>query len=91
MRADHDVLVEIPDHQPPAVHTLSDDLLRRLWDSVRYRPMSRFQHYALERRLTGPCARRDIIRDLADEPVLVIPAGDREIRISWANPAQRPT
>ncbi|MET8543475.1 hypothetical protein ABZW03_22920 [Kitasatospora sp. NPDC004799] len=88
MRADHDVLVEIPGHRPPSIHTLSDDVLERIWDSVRHLPMSRFEHYVLERRLTGPCAKRDIIRDLADEPVLTLPAGDREIRISWADTAR---
>ncbi|MGW7448937.1 hypothetical protein [Kitasatospora sp. NPDC054795] len=85
MRDDHDVLVELPGHHPPAVHTLNADALERIWDSVCHLPMSRFQHYVLERRLTGPCARRDIIRDLADAPALSLPLGDRELRISWAN------
>ncbi|MFJ6621372.1 hypothetical protein ACIQOW_27840 [Kitasatospora sp. NPDC091335] len=91
MRADHDILVEVPDLRPPTVHTLNADALERIWASVCHLPMSRFQHYALERRLTGPCARRDILRDLAGAPVLVLPLGDRELRISWANPTREPT
>nr|BFD95917.1 hypothetical protein KitaXyl93_72770 [Kitasatospora sp. Xyl93] len=87
MRADHDVVIEVPGLRPPAVHTLNADTLERIWASVRHLPMSRFEHHVLERRLTGPCAQRDVIRDLADHPVLTLPVGDREIRISWANPA----
>ncbi|MFE4519225.1 hypothetical protein ACFRMQ_34165 [Kitasatospora sp. NPDC056783] len=85
MRADHDVRVEIPGLRLPEVHTLSAGVLERIWNAVCHLPMSRFQHYALERRLTGPCAKRDLIRDLTDAPALTIPAGDHEIRISWAN------
>ncbi|MEU3572256.1 hypothetical protein AB0E96_28090 [Kitasatospora sp. NPDC036755] len=86
MRADHEVLVELPGLRPPTVHTLNDDTLGRIWDSVRHLPMSRFEHHVLERRLTGPCARRDIVRELADTPAVTLPCGDRELRLSWANP-----
>ncbi|MEU9043759.1 MULTISPECIES: hypothetical protein [unclassified Kitasatospora] len=90
MRADHDILVEIPGVRPPAVRTLTPDALDRIWASICHLPMPRSQHHALERRLTGPCAKRDIIRDLAASPVLVIPVGVREVRIRWANPSGEP-
>ncbi|MFE6052172.1 hypothetical protein ACFQ6N_15565 [Kitasatospora sp. NPDC056446] len=88
MRADHDILVEIPGVRPPTVHMLGPDALERIWASICHLPMPRFQHYTLERRFTGPCAGRDIIRDLAAEPVLVLPVGDREVRIRWANASE---
>ncbi|MFE7589966.1 hypothetical protein ACFU6K_11220 [Kitasatospora sp. NPDC057512] len=85
MRADHDIRVEIPGFRPSGVHTLNSETLAMIWDVICRVPMSRFEYWQLERRLTGPCARRDAIRDLAENPVVVIPVGDREVRIRWAN------
>ncbi|MFG2915964.1 hypothetical protein ACGF0D_24145 [Kitasatospora sp. NPDC048298] len=85
MRADHDIRVEIPGLRPPTVHTCNADNLERIWNSLHHLPMSRFQHHVLERRLTGPCASRDIIRDLDDAPALTLPLGEHELRITWAN------
>ncbi|MGW2869792.1 hypothetical protein [Kitasatospora sp. NPDC001225] len=85
MRADHDIRVEIPGLRPPGVHTLNPGTLAMIWDAIRRVPMPRFEYWRLERRLTGPCAERDAIRDLAESPVVVIPVGDREVRIRWAN------
>ncbi|MFH8382631.1 hypothetical protein ACH4E7_17025 [Kitasatospora sp. NPDC018058] len=90
MRADHDILVEIPGVKPPAVHVLDPWTLEAIWDSIRFLPMSRSQFQILERRFTGPCAERDVIRHLAANPALVLPVGECEVRISWANPTEEP-
>ncbi len=87
MRADHEILIEIPGVEPPAIRTLNADTLDRIWAAICHLPMSRSQHYVLEYRLTGPCAKRNVIRDLAAEPVLVLAVGDHEVRIRWANPS----
>ncbi|MFH9354151.1 hypothetical protein [Kitasatospora sp. NPDC017646] len=88
MRADHEIRVEIPGSRPPLVRTLSPDALESLWNSICCRPMSRLQREILERALTGPCAERNIVRHLAAHPCLVLPFGDCELRISWANTAE---
>jgi hypothetical protein len=86
VRADHDILVEIPGVRPPVIRVLNASTLEAIWDSIRFLPMSRSRLQVLERRFTGPCAERDVIRHLAASPVLVLPIGDYEVRISWANP-----
>ncbi|MGA5816610.1 hypothetical protein ACPC54_01915 [Kitasatospora sp. NPDC094028] len=88
MRADHDVLVEVPGVRPPAVRPLSHSALTAVWDSICFLPTTRWQHYCLERALTGPCAERDVIRYLAEHPTLVLPFGEYELRIRWANPEE---
>ncbi|MFF7989734.1 hypothetical protein ACFZDG_08095 [Kitasatospora xanthocidica] len=90
MRADHDVVIEVPGVKPPVVVALDPGTLQRIWASICHLPMPRSQHHALERRLTGPCAKRDVIRDLAADPVLVLPVGGHEVRIRWANPSGEP-
>ncbi|MET8625512.1 hypothetical protein ABZW30_17490 [Kitasatospora sp. NPDC004669] len=90
MRADHDILVEIPGVKPPTIRVLDASTLEAIWDSVRFLPMSRSQLQILERRFTGPCAERDVIRHLAGNPALVFPVGEYEVRISWANPTEEP-
>ncbi|WP_030242388.1 hypothetical protein [Streptomyces sp. NRRL S-350] len=88
MRADHDIRVEIPGGRPPVVVTLDAHILDRIWASICHLPMPRSQCHLLERRLTGPCAVRDLIRDLAADSVLVIPVGGLELRIRWAHPSE---
>jgi hypothetical protein len=90
VRADHDILVEIPGVKAPAVRILNPSALEAIWESIRFIPMSRAQLQILERRFTGPCAERDVIRHLAANPVLVLPVGEHEVRIRWANPAGEP-
>ncbi|MFE5586692.1 hypothetical protein [Kitasatospora sp. NPDC056531] len=86
MRIDHDILVEIPGIKSSAVRVLNPSTLEAIWESIRFLPMSRAQLQLLERQFTGPCAERDVIRHLAANPVLVLSVGEREVRISWANP-----
>ncbi|MGW3039374.1 hypothetical protein ACWC9T_04825 [Kitasatospora sp. NPDC001159] len=90
MRADHDILVEIPGVKSSAIRVLDASTLEAIWDSVRFLPMPRSQLQILERRFTGPCAERDVIRHLAANPALVLPVGENEVRISWANPTGEP-
>jgi hypothetical protein len=90
VRADHDILVEIPGVKPPAIRILGASALEAIWDSIRFLPMSRSQLQILERRFTGPCAERDVVRHLAANPALVLSVGEYEVRISWANPAEEP-
>ncbi|MFJ9840088.1 hypothetical protein ACIRYZ_06390 [Kitasatospora sp. NPDC101155] len=90
MRADHDILVEIPGVKPPAVRILNASTLETIWASICFLPMPRPQHQLLERQFSGPCAERDVIRHLAANPVLVLPVGEHEVRISWANSTGEP-
>lgn len=90
MRADHDILVEVPGVRLPVVRTLCFSALAAVWDSICFLPMTRWQHFCLERALTGPCAERDVVRHLAAHPALVLPVGKHELYIRWANPEEGP-